>query len=1442
RIIEFSIRNRAAVILAALGLALWGVYSAYHTPMDAIPNVSENQLLVFADWPGHAPQEIEDQIAYPLSVQLQGLAGVRVVRSSSEFNFASLSVILEDSADFYFARQQVSERLARVAASLPAGVSAYLAPDGVATGQIFWYVVEGAGYDLGRLRAIQDWYVRNQLSGVQGVAEVASVGGHVSEYQIELDPDRLADFNLTPGMVLTQLSDGNRAVGGYAVQKANAEYLVRGVSWLGADKDGRSDEVAPRQVVRDLEQTVLSAAGEQPVRLADVARVSLGPQFRRGVVELDGNEVAGGVVLMRQGENPLEVTRRLREKLGELAAGLPPGVRVTPVYDRTPLIEGAVATVTGTLVEAMVTATICVLVVLLHFRTSLVIVVTLPLAALSSFAAMWTLRRLGIADIQTNIMSLAGIVVSIGVLVDSSIVMAENAMHRLKTQFGDQAVRGDVRRWVLPACQMVGRPMFFSVAIMLISFLPVFCLGGIQGKMFRPLAFTKSFALLAAALLAITLVPALCTIFIRGRLRHERESWLVRSLTDVYRPVLESCFDRPAPLAWLLGAAFVLGCAPLGSRALLLSVLLVFLAIVGALARTWKGALVGAAGLTLVALAGEQNMRPLLWQRTTPLDEGMVMDMPITVPRASITEAADDLKARDMLLCRFPEVAMVLGKAGRAETPSDPAPVDMIETMIEFRPRELWPKRKLHPADARRHAERVLQALAERGFVEPPDGAGRGAIAEELVPEALARFDGAMREYAFQRNDEFQRSLGPQLVKTLVERMGAVLGREGKLSRELGAGDVARIAEATLKHMGRHLTMSASLEDVTSLARHAAGEFRSLELAGADADLFAESPNLWEAALAVVRGALGKAPPTFFTRLRDEVDRRRRESWAEHLGQLNAELAPRGCETFTRIAIEESLARLPIRDPRLSAYLAQVRRFRSQPPPLGHAADHEGRHVLAPPDVAPQPELKALQEALAGVLRRRASLDRSETAELADPGGELDRTLQMPGWANVWTRPIQNRVDMLFTGVNTDVGVRVLGRKLDDVVRTSEEIAAVLKSVSGAADVMAETVRGKGYLEIRVDRDRAALAGASVADVNEVIEIALGGKVATSTVEGRERHDVRVRYRRRWREDEEAIKRLMVPVRATRREVALTPAEETNAEGGGAPAANSVARYVELAEVADVRTAEGPATIKSENGLLRNYVRLNVRGRSAVDFVDEARRVVAERVRLPEGVYLEWTGQFEHDARAVHTLLLVSPLAVGLVLLILYWTYHDLADAILMLLTVPGAIAGGVLFQWLLGYDFSVTVLVGYIACFGMAASTGMIMLVYLREAVNKLGGLEQIDLPQLRSAVLDGAVHRLRPKLLTEGTTILGLAPMLWATGVGAEVIKPMAAPVLGGILVADEVIDLLLPVLFYWVRRRRWTKLHHRGTENPSRSSAATKIAIGAANRRLFAARKAT
>jgi Cu(I)/Ag(I) efflux system membrane protein CusA/SilA len=1418
RVITFSVRNRGLVIAAGLLLALGGLYAVYHTPVDAIPDLSENQVIVFTDWPGHSPPEVEQQVTYPLSLALQGLPGVRVVRSSSDVNFSMISVIFEDGVDFAAARDRVERRLPGAQAALPAGVVPRLAPDAAATGQIFWYTVEGTGYDLGRLRAVQDWYVRPQLASVPGVAEVASVGGHTVEYVVEIDPDRLRVCGLVLSDVLQAVDRSNAGVGGHVVHKANVEYVVRGAGQYGQRADGRTD---PDRALRDLGDVVLSRPGGGTLRLADVAHVALGPAPRRGVLEKDASEVTGGVVLMRQGENALEVTRRIKSKVRELQAGLPPGVRLVPFYDRTPLIRGAIGTVTGTLVEAMLTATICVLLVLLHFRTSFVIALTLPLAALASFAVLWLLRALGLADIQTNIMSLAGIAVSIGVLVDSSIVVAENVMHRLKDEFGDRRVQGDVRDVVLDACRTVGRPIFFSVVIMLLSFLPVFALGGIEGKLFRPLAFTKCFALAAVAVLAVTLVPALCTVFIRGRLRGEMDSWVVRGVVLAYRPMLAYVLAHPAAIVWFVGLTFVLGLAPLGSRPVLLATLAVAVtAGVWAAQRHFTRVLI-AGSLVLAALVAEQAMTPLGYEAVTPLDEGMVMDMPITVPWVSVTQAADDLKARDMVFCRFPEVDMVVGKAGRAETPTDPAPLDMIETMVNFRPPEHWPRRKLRPADAEHLAAAALEALRGEGLINRAVGPGDAELVNAAVMATLPTFDAQMREYAYQRFGEFERQLGGVLVLHGQARLVELLRQNGSLVRDLDRLERYRLSELGTRVDPLRLASDLTAEDVAHLARETVRQMRELGFLGPDGDPLRYQPApLTRAALAIDK-LFGGTPPDLFTHLHDAMSARRHTLWSDFVRNLTDELAQRAAAVYARLLLEELILRTDVSDPALLTHVRERRRLALEPPAgaagghqhasSGTAADgmimygmvmhrdhaHSGRVASSP--VTPHPVLRQLQDDLARRFLGGLRLWPVERSELAGFGGELDRAMQMPGWANVWTMPIQNRVDMLSTGVNTAVGVRVLGRRLEDVVRASEDVAAALAKVPGASNVIADRLRGKGYLDVHPARERAALLGVRVADVHDTVEVALGGKVVTQTVEDRERRPVRVRFARGRRADEESVGDLPVPVRA---------------EGAGRP------RYVALADVADVRIAEGPATIKSENGLLRNYVRLNVRGRDAAEFVDEARRVVAARVALPPGVYLEWTGQFEHEAQSRQRLLLILPLAVGLIFLVLYLTYHDLADAALVMLAVPGALAGGVFAQWLFGYKFSVTVWVGYIACFGMATATGIIMLVYLREALARAGGLARVTAEGLRQAVMAGAVQRLRPKLLTEFTMVLGLAPLLWSTGVGAEVLKPMVVPVLGGILIADEVIDLFLPVLFYWVRRRRWRQLRPSPTsDNPPR-----------------------
>ena len=1295
RVIVWSIRNRTIVLFASLAMAAWGVYAISIAPVDAIPDLSENQVIVHAEWPGHGPLEIEDQITAPLALEMNGVRGVRTIRSSSDFGTSTLWIIFDDSVDPSTARRGLLDRLESSDARgrLPSGVVPRLAPDGPATGQIFWYTVEGGGLDLGRLRAIQDGYVKPQLAAVPGVAEVAGVGGMVAELHVEADPVRLRSQKVATADLVAAVASANGSVGGGVIHRSGAEFIVRGINRLG-DHEGRFDV---ETALDDLRRVVVPTLDGRTVLLEEVASVAMGPQPRRGALEKDGVEAVGGVVLMANGENPLALTRRLKAKIRELAAGLPPKVRIVPTYDRTPLILGAVETVSGTIVEAMVSASICVLLILRHARAALAIVLTLPLSVLAAFGSLEILRRLGLAEIQVNAMSLAGLAISIGVLLDSAIVMTENVLHALHLRFGDHPIRGDVSRTVEAACRQVGRPIVFSILIMLLSFLPVFALGGLEGKMFRPLAATKTLALAASGILAITLVPALCSILVRGKARAETDSRIVRGVIEIYRPVLDYLLDRPTPLFWLLAVTSVVASAAIGLRWLFLLALGGGLLAVGlAIRRVW-GRVLAMGTLTVVALVADSAVKPLGREFLAPLDEGTVMDMPISTPRMSIAQGVDDLKARDMILCRFPEVGMVVGKLGRAETPTDPAPLDMIETMIEFQPREFWPARAIAPSDARRQVEAVVASIVKSGLIDPIGP----KVLDEIAGSTGLLFDAQMREYAYQRNRELFRSPG----------FDEVAWRMDGLSTEA------------------------------------------------------------------------------------------RRRWRDHARSLDAELLERGAGLFTRLVIEETLFLGSPRDPGLRAYRDELKRLRSSEGG-GHHRPTDPRHAMSrtaamPEGLSPQPAIDALHEELTRPFARGLVLWRKRREDLVGFGGDLDRAVPMPGWTNVWTMPIQNRVDMLATGVNTTVGIRVLGRDLDQVATVSERIAAEVKTISGAVDVVADPFRGKGLVEVRADRERAARLGVDVGEINSALEIATSGTVATSVVEGRGRIPIRVGYARAFRADEDSIRDILVR--------SLPPGRP------GPP------RLIPLDEVAQVRVGDGPATIKGENGFLRSYVRCNVQGRDLAEFVEEARRVVAERVDLPEGCHIEWTGQFEHEIHARRTLIIVLPVVLCLIFAILFLTYRDLADAALIMLAVPGVLAGGVISQWLFGARFSVTIWVGYIACFGMATATGVIMLVYLRDALDRAGGLGGVDEAGLRRAVLDGASHRLRPKLLTEATIILGLAPMLWAGGVGGEVIRPMAAPVLGGILVADEMIDLFLPLLFYRIRRRR---LRRRATNPPSQS----------------------
>jgi Cu(I)/Ag(I) efflux system membrane protein CusA/SilA len=1392
RIIAFSIRYRYAAAALGLVFGLAGLFSALRTPMDAIPDLSETQIIVFTDWPGSSPAEIEAQVTYPLSLKLSGMDHVRVVRTSSDFGFSMIHVIFDDDADLTAARREIGERLAMAQADLPDGVTPTLAADAPATGQIFWYTLDGPGRDLGELRAIHDWRVKPQLASVAGVAEVASVGGYTLEYQVSVDPWMLAARGLTVDSLRREIASSNVSLGGHAWHTPTAEQLVAGEGWIGQSGGEQSDH---SQALADLKNVVVPLAapeaGQAPagsIRLGELADISLAPGYRRGVLEVDGNEAVGGVVMMGYGENALEVTRRLVERIQEIERGLPSGVRITPGYDRRPLILGAIGTVRGAVVEAMITAIICVLVVMRHMRASFAIAVTLPLSTLGAFVFMAGLRGLGIADVQTNIMSLAGLAISVGVLVDSSIVMTENVMHRLRERFGDRPVHGDIRPIVASACATVGRPIFFSVLIMLLSFLPVFSLSGIEGRMFFPLACTKSFALATAALLSITFTPALCSLLIRGRMRDERSSFIVRSIMDVYRPMLTWLLDRPLAVVLIMGGTLVIGFAAAPLRWLYLAAIAATAIAIAAAARSWWSFSLSLAGLLVAAAGLTVFVKPLEREFLTPLDEGVAMDMPITIPRASVSQAADDLKARDMMLCRFPEVDMVMGKAGRAETPSDPAPIDMIETMVSFRPREFWPRRELRTADAERLARRVWDAMVAAGLVkEAPRDQARSLLAD-CLSSIMPTFDAQMREYAYHRNREHRKALGPALLRVAVREATIQAG----VQEELSPADIEAIAAQLPNDWGLRLAQSPGEIDCAMI-----GAAVAAKIEGGD-----QSQKVAATAENAVRQALGLTRVTSAQRIAKRATSVWRRSWAEHTRRLDDELADRAAGVFARLAIEDLLTRAQSRDADL---VTAVRRRRAQgQAATAGAVSHHGRTEAVLPEIDPIPQVDTLHSTLHADFARRVMLWRKEKSELSGFGGEMDRVLQMPGWTNVWTGPIQNRVDMLSTGVNTTVGIAVLGENYDDVVKASEQIAAAAAEIEGAEQVVADPVRGKGYLSIQIDRKRAAQLEVRVQDIADVIQAALGGTQAATTIEGRARHPIRVRFPSAWRDDLDKLRRL--PVKTLARDIQHRDSQD---EAGDATLA-MLDGFVPLGEVARIEITTGPAVIRGENGLLRNYVRLNVAGRDAAEFVEEARRRIAAEVDLPSGVHLAWTGQFEHQERARRSLLLAVPVVVLLILGLLYATYRDWADAMLVLLAVPGAVAGGLFVQWLFGYKFSATVAIGYIACFGMATATGVIMLVYLREAIARRGGLARMTLPQLREAMVDGAVQRLRPKLLTEATTIIGLAPLLWADGVGAEVIRPMAAPVLGGILVADEVIDLFLPAMFYWVRRRRWRRLH--------------------------------
>jgi Cu(I)/Ag(I) efflux system membrane protein CusA/SilA len=1032
RLIELSLRNRGLVIVLYIALAAWGYWALLRTPIDAIPDLSDNQVIVFTDWTGRSPQEVEDQVTYPLVTNLQGLPGVRIVRASSAFSFSMINIIFEDNVDLYWARTRVLERLNLVTKQLPQGVIPTLGPDATGVGQVFWYTLESDQINLRDLRTLQDWYVRYQLNSVPGVAEVASVGGYVQQYQIDVDPNKLRAYSMPLSTVVEAVERSNNNVGGNVVEQAGQWAVVRGIGLI--------------ESVSDVENIVIGAPNGTPLYVRNVADVKLGNAFRTGALDKNGKEAVGGVVIARYGVNTLDVIDAVKQKISALQAGLPPGVRIVPFYDRTQLIERATHTLKRALIEELLLVTLAHILFLAHFRSILIVTIPLPLAVLLSFLFM---RYMGISS---NLMSLAGIAIAIGVLVDAGIVVTENAFRFLEQRKIDPRDRKAVWDTVLDSTRLVGRPVFFSMAIIVLAFIPVFSLTGQEGKLFHPLAFTKTFAMVGATIIAVTLVPVLCTYLLGGKFHSEESNPVMRGLHFIYRPALRFALSHR-----------------------LLTVSVAFL--------LFAGAIVLATGI------GKEFM--------PPLNEGDLMYMPVTDPAISIDEALKIMSKQDEILKSFPEVEFAVGKAGRAETSTDPAPVNMNETIVHLKSPEQWRS---------------------------------GVTRESLITE-------------------------------------------------------------------------------------------------------------------------------------------------------------------------------------------------------------------------------------------------------------MDEKLRIPGVTNIWTQPIINRIDMLTTGIRSQVGIKIFGNDLKTLEDLSRKIAEVVRNVPGAKDVYPEQISGAPYIDIHINRTAAARYGIDTLTIEDVIEKGIGETNLSVTIEGRRRFPMRVRYAPQFRDSPQAL--AQIPI--------TSPA--------GAP--------IPLAQLADIRSVEGPTMISSENGLLRGTVLFNVRGRDVGSFVEEAQRVLSSRVQLPAGYYIAWSGQYENQLRARNRLLVVIPIVLVIIFWLLYLTYHSVVEAAHVLLAVPFALTGGIYLLWLLNYNFSVAVWVGFIALFGTAVQTGVVMVIYLKEAVERRrqrdGGMTR---DSLMEAVTEGALLRLRPKVMTVSTVIAGLLPIMWSTSAGAEVMKPLATPVLGGMVSSLLHVLIVTPVIFFWLHERQLQK----------------------------------
>ncbi|PIP00449.1 efflux RND transporter permease subunit [Pleomorphomonas carboxyditropha] len=1029
-LIRWSARNVVFVLIGTVLLVAAGVYSVARIPLDALPDLSDTQVILYTDYPGQAPQVVEDQVTYPLTTAMLSVPKSKVVRGFSSFGVSFVYVIFEDGTDIYWARSRVLEYLSFAAKRLPEGVTPTLGPDATGVGWVYQYVLKAKNRTLAELRTLQDWFLRYQLTKAGGVSEVASVGGFVQQYQVVVDPQKLQAYGIPLSRLSQAIRASNQDVGGRVVEMAETEFVVRGHGYLKSPAD--------------IETVVLKSDGGTPVLVRDVARVEIGPDERRGLTELNGEgEVVSGIVLQRSGENALQVIDNVKEKIAELSSGLPEGVSIEAVYDRSELILKAVENLKGTLIEESIIVALVCIVFLLHVRSALVAIVTLPIGVM---IAVMIMNAMGMTS---NIMSLGGIAIAVGAMVDASIVMIENAHKRL-----EHAPPGASRvQTLIDAAVEVGPALFFSLLVITVSFLPVFALEDQEGRLFKPLAFTKTFSMAGAAFLSVTLVPVLMLIFVRGRILPEQKNPVNRALIWLYRPIIH-----------------------LVLRAKLLTIV-----------------------LALVVLGGSVIPASRLGSEFMPaLNEGTLLYMPTTLPGLSITKAAELIQVQDRIIKSFPEVASVYGKAGRAATATDPAPTEMFETVINLKPQEEW-----------------RPGLTTDGLI-----------------------------------------------------------------------------------------------------------------------------------------------------------------------------------------------------------------------------------------------------------------------------AEMDRALQLPGVSNAWTMPLKARTDMLSTGIRTPIGIKVFGRDLGEMERIAKEVEAVVKTVPGTTSAYAERIGGGYYLDIEPRRDELARYGLTVGDMQEVILTALGGEMVTTTVEGRERFSVNVRYPRDLRSDPDAIAR----------DVLIHP------EGGGA---------IPLGQLADVSLARGPATIRTENALLSAYIFVDIRDRDIGSYVADARAAVDAQVKMPPGYYVTWSGQFEYMERAKEKLKVVVPVTIALIFLLLYMNFRRITETLIVMASLPFALVGGVWYMDLLGFNLSVAVAVGFIALAGVAAETGVVMLIYLDhafEAMKAKRAAENRPLTRddLNAAIMEGAVERVRPKMMTVVAIMAGLLPIMWSHGTGSEVMQRIAVPMIGGMVSSTVLTLLVIPAIYALVKAR--------------------------------------